>query len=131
MMRRAMTLIELMATMALGAVVIGGALQVLRPLQRMASVDTARGVRAEMACSQLRRDALGSIAMAGATGLTFTRPSTRATNAILWQVDKGQLLRNERPMLAVTTFTQTQEAGWLVVTLTPQGLPQRRLDLRP
>ena len=127
MTRQAMTLMELMAVIAIGTLVIGGAMQVLKPLQRMAAVDTARGVRAEMACAHLRRDAVGSIAVSGATGLAFTRDKT----VVLWRVDNGQLLRNDRPMLAVTEFAQAQENGWLVITLTPQGLPPRRVDVRP
>ncbi len=125
--RCAMTLMELMAMLAIAGLVVGGVMTVFRPLQRMAGVDTARGVRAELACSQLRRDLVGSVI----TTTTDTLHIRHGTQKIVWHLADGELLRGERPMLAATRFAPALVDGWLVVAITPLGLPERRIEALP
>ncbi len=127
MTRHGLTLMELMASIMIASLVMTGVLAVLRPLQRLAAIDTARGVRAELACDQLRRDLLGGVPTAIPDGVQVQR----GTQRILWQVAEGQLLRDARPMVAVTDFTQAQRAGRLVITLTPLGLSVREIEVQP
>ena len=51
-----MSFIEMAAVISITGFILGGSMAILRQLQRLAQADTARGVRAELTCDQLRRD---------------------------------------------------------------------------
>ena len=118
-----MTLIEMSAIIALSGTLLGGTFGVLSRLQRIASADTARGTRAELACAQLRRDLV--------TGPVTAIPGGVQIGALKWRLVDGQLLRGERQMLGVSRFDLTTAAGRQTVTIVPVGLPARHIEVIP
>lgn len=119
-MRRGATLVEVAALIAIGAIILAGASEALVQLQRLASADGGNGLRAEQACLRLRRDLAGGEAVWRDGALRIVRPG----GIVVWRVEDGQLLRDGRLQVAVTTFAPVEGA---VVALTPKGLPSRRI----
>lgn len=123
----AMTLFEMAAIIAVSGLILGGSVQVLMRLQRLADVDTARGVRAEMASDQLRRDlARGKVEVIPG-GLTIAVEK----QILQWTLHDGQLERNGRQVLAVNGFDAAQIEHRMVITIKPIGLPSRRIESSP
>lgn len=125
MTRRAATLAELSAAIAIAAVVLGGTYEVLVRLHRLAGANPIQGARAEMACDRLRRDCAAGGARLVDGGLAI------GSSGPVWCLRDGQLLRNGRPMATAASFTVVMQDRRLLVTLVPTGLPARRIEVAP
>lgn len=123
---RGSTLVEMAAILSIAAVVFTGAFEGLTKLQRLAAVDPLIGTRAELACALLRRDLAAGRAQC--LGAELHISAEGGGPAIVWMVEDGQLVRNSRLQVAVSKFAIEQIDGGLAVTITPLGLPGRRIE---
>lgn len=123
--RHALTIIEMAVLLAIAGLIIGGSLQVLSRMQRFANADTTLGVRAELACDQLRRDA----ANGPVTSTDAQLQLQHATTTVVWHRVGNEMLRNDRPLLKVSDFHIERQAGLTCVCVTPLNLPPRRIEL--
>lgn len=122
-----MSLIEMAAVISITGFLLGGSMTVLRNLQRLAQADTARGVRAELACDQLRRDLAHASVEIVADGVQIQiRDQT-----VQWRLNAGHLERNGRQMLAVDRFDTQSHPPRLSLIITPTGLPTRQIESSP
>ncbi|MEK7412963.1 MAG: hypothetical protein AAB263_06575 [Planctomycetota bacterium] len=124
--RRGTTLIEIGAMLLIASIAFSGAFAVLTRLQHVASDDHPDGTRAEQACALLRRDlSAGTVRREGANLHIAIKNSD-----IMWSSNAGELLRNDRILLHAATFTVVEADGRLTVTITPTGLPPRRIEVQ-
>lgn len=128
-MNRGSTLVEMSAMLGVAAILFAGAFEGLVRLQRLAAVDPLIGARAEMACSQLRRDLTAGTAEREGAGLRISIAADRP--AVRWQVEDGQLVRDGCLQTAVSAFAVEQTGDRVLVRLTPKGLPERRIEGQP
>lgn len=122
--RSGMSLPEMAAIISISGLILGGSMPVLRHLQHLAQADTARGVRAELACDQLRRDLVHAKVEIIPDGLQITTGEQK----FRWQMEDGHLERNGRQMLAADRFTTESDARRLTILIAPVGLPTRRIE---
>lgn len=124
-MRRASSLIELAAAIAIAGAVIAAAGTGLGRLRRLADADVQLGARAERVCLQLRRDLAAGPAQWRDGAL---RIATGARE-VEWRVESGRLLRNGCLQVAVLGFAVEPMPAGLAVTVAPPGLPPRRIEV--
>ena len=123
-MRRASTLIEMAAVIAIAGLIISAAGSGMGRLRRLADADVQLGTRAELACTRLRRDLAGGPARWQDGELIIATGAT----AVVWRVEGGQLLRDGCLQVAVRGFAVETLPGGVAVTVTPPGLPPRRIE---
>jgi type II secretory pathway pseudopilin PulG len=122
--RRAATLIEMAAAIAIAGMVLAAATTGLGRLRRLAEVDVQLGARAEMACDRLRRDLARGPARWQDGALRIAVEATE----VVWRVEAGQLLRGGCLQVAVRGFSAECLPGGMAVTMNPPDLPPRRIE---
>jgi len=123
-MRRASTLIEISVTITIAGVILAAAGTGLARLRRLADADIQLGTRAELACTRLRRDLAVGVARWQDGELRIATDTT----TVVWRVEDGQLVRDGCLQVAVRGFVAEAMPGGVAVTLTPPGLPPRRIE---
>jgi hypothetical protein len=93
-------------------------------LRRLADADVQLGTRAELACARLRRD----LAVGPACWQDGELRIAAGATVVVWRVEAGQLLRDGCLQVAVRGFAAESLPGGVAVTVTPPGLPSRRIE---
>lgn len=115
---------EMTALITLSGVLMAGVLEVQGQMRRWSEVDTAIGIRAEIACRQLRQDMAWGRAESTADGLWISGTE----GVVAWTFRNGEVQRNGRPMAAVKTWQiSLQDRQWRI-SFTPPGLPARTIE---
>jgi prepilin-type N-terminal cleavage/methylation domain-containing protein len=122
MSRRAFSLIEMMASVVLMALVLDIGITTTVALGRSARDDGTAGFSVDLACDALRRDLAAGARLDGADLLA---------GGARWSLRHGQLLRGGIPRARVVSAVWRIDAGRIVVTLKPIGLPPREISAWP
>lgn len=123
-MRRAATLIEMAAVIAIAGLILAAAGTGMGRLRRLADADVQLGTRAELACARLRRD----LALGPSRWRDGELRIAAGTTEVVWLVEGGQLLRDGCLQVAVRGFAAETLPGGVAVTVIPPGLPPRRIE---